>query len=177
MVYKKQVLYVYTLSYESGGQLFPMVCDRTIVGLMCGQLTFMGYSIIRGGHYQPLALAPLVYFSFWTMNYFKVHYAEPSNRLTLERAMELDGLVAKVELASSPRRRKTASILIPQDSFSSDHYKQAVLTEKHSEPLFYREDREDELTVEAREKLSGGLRANMWHTDRDSDAQQDHIIV
>jgi hypothetical protein len=52
MVYKKQVLYVYTPSYESGGSLFPLVCDRTIVGLICGQLTFMGYSIIRGGHYQ-----------------------------------------------------------------------------------------------------------------------------
>jgi Uncharacterized integral membrane protein len=52
MVYKKQVLYVYSPSYESGGSLFPLVCDRTIVGLICGQLTFMGYSIIRGGHYQ-----------------------------------------------------------------------------------------------------------------------------
>ena len=52
MVYKKQVLYVYTPTYESGGSLFPLVCDRTIVGLICGQLTFMGYSIIRGGHYQ-----------------------------------------------------------------------------------------------------------------------------
>ena len=52
MVYKKQVLYVYTPSYESGGSLFPLVCDRTIIGLICGQLTFMGYSIIRGGHYQ-----------------------------------------------------------------------------------------------------------------------------
>ena len=52
MVYKKQVLYVYSPSYESGGKLFPIVCDRTIVGLICGQLTFIGYSIIRGGHYQ-----------------------------------------------------------------------------------------------------------------------------
>jgi hypothetical protein len=52
MVYKKQVLYVYSPSYESGGSLFPLVCDRTIVGLICGQLTFIGYSIIRGGHYQ-----------------------------------------------------------------------------------------------------------------------------
>ena len=33
MVYKKQVLYVYTRHYESGGDLFPLVCDRTIVGV------------------------------------------------------------------------------------------------------------------------------------------------
>ena len=52
MVYKKQVLYVYTPDYESGGLLFPLVCDRTIFGLMCGQLTFIGYSLIRGGFYQ-----------------------------------------------------------------------------------------------------------------------------
>lgn len=51
MVYKKQVLYVYTPFYESGGDLFPLVCDRTITGLICGQLTFMGYSVVRGGHF------------------------------------------------------------------------------------------------------------------------------
>ena len=51
MVYKKQVLYVYTPFYESGGDLFPLVCDRTLTGLICGQLTFMGYSIVRGGHF------------------------------------------------------------------------------------------------------------------------------
>lgn len=51
MVYKKQVLYVYTPSYESGADLFPLVCERTILGLICGQLTFMGYSIVRGGHF------------------------------------------------------------------------------------------------------------------------------
>ena len=41
------------------------------------------------------------------MNYFRVHYAEPSKRLTLERAMELDKSVAVVEEAStSPDRRR-----------------------------------------------------------------------
>ncbi len=32
-----------------------------------------------------MALLPLLYFSFWTMNWFRIHFAEPSNRLTLER--------------------------------------------------------------------------------------------
>ena len=52
MVYKKQVLYVVKPEYESGGSLFPMVIDRTITGLMAGQLTFIGYCVIRGGIYQ-----------------------------------------------------------------------------------------------------------------------------
>ena len=51
MVYKKQILYVYTPFYESGGALFPVVIHRTITGLICGQLTFMGYSVVRGGYF------------------------------------------------------------------------------------------------------------------------------
>lgn len=52
MVYKKQVLYVYTPIYESGGTFFPAACDRTLVGLLCGQLTFLGYIVIRKCYYQ-----------------------------------------------------------------------------------------------------------------------------
>lgn len=52
IVYKKQVLYVYTPTYESGGALFPAACDRTLIGLMCGQVTFIGYCILREATYQ-----------------------------------------------------------------------------------------------------------------------------
>ncbi len=193
MVYKKQVLYVYSPSYESGGSLFPLVCDRTIVGLICGQLTFIGYSIIRGGHYQvsfktcnlslilhaqitktvqPLALVPLVFFSLWTMNYFRTNFAEPSKRLTLERAMELDEHTTRVERTASPLRRRRKGIAIPQDSFSREHYKQPVLTEKHNVPRFYRVGETDALTVEAREKLSDGIRADLWFSDREGDSER-----
>lgn len=131
---------------------------------------------------QPLALVPLLYLSFWTMKYFRVHYAEASNRLTLERAMELDKQVAAVEASSSPRRRKSNSMMIPKDNFDGDHYKQPVLTEKHSEPLFYRVDREDELTVEARDKLGGGGdRIDRWNSENESDSKrrmrEDGLIV
>jgi len=158
MVYKKQILYVYTPKYESGGALFPVVCDRTIIGLICGQLTFIGYSTIRGGHYQPMALVPLVYFSFWTMNWFRIHFAEPSNRLTLERAKDLDEQVRIQGQKADPENNP----LIPQNSFNKDHYKQPILTEKHGRPFFYRLGREDELTKQARLRLSGGERADMW---------------
>ena len=49
----EQVLCVYTPQYESEGKLFPFIIDRTILGLICGQLTFIGYCTIRGaGVYQ-----------------------------------------------------------------------------------------------------------------------------
>ena len=52
LVYKKQVLVVYTPEYENGGELFPSVCHRTLIGLICGQVTLIGYSILRQGFYQ-----------------------------------------------------------------------------------------------------------------------------
>lgn len=149
MVYKKQVLYVYTPAYESGGSLFPLVCDRTIIGLICGQLTFIGYSTIRGGHYQPIFLLPLLYFTVQFMYHFRVHYAEPSKRLTLERAMQLDDEFRQIEIEGD--NCKTSGP--PQKYFSKDHYKQPVLTEKFGQPMFYRQGVNDTLTLETRAAL------------------------
>lgn len=39
IVYKKQVLYVYSPVYESGGAMFPMAVQRTMFGLVCGQVS------------------------------------------------------------------------------------------------------------------------------------------
>jgi len=52
LVYKKQALYIYRPAYESGTSLFPLVCDRTIIRLICGQVTFIGYTLIRGAYIQ-----------------------------------------------------------------------------------------------------------------------------
>lgn len=38
IVYKKQVLVVYSPTYESGGAMFPAACHRTLIGLSCGQV-------------------------------------------------------------------------------------------------------------------------------------------
>jgi len=158
MVYKKQVLYVYTPTYESGGALFPMVIDRTIVGLICGQVTLIGYCSIRGGFYQPLFLAPLVYISFWMKRYFDTRYADPSKKLTLERAIELDEKIGTFLASSkgvrpkSPGKKKNG--MPPQIAFTSDYYRQPVLTEPPGEPLPYRSGRDDEMTIESRVHLS-----------------------
>jgi len=168
VVYKKQVLYVYTPAYESGGTLFPQVIDHTIVGLMCGQITFISYCSIRGGFLQPIAMTPLVYLSFWVKSYFNVKYAQPSKKLTLERAFELDDKIGT--FIASPSRKVRADtpsrkgVTPPQVGFSSDYYRQPVLTEPIGEPLPYRSGRDDPMTTEARVKLARN-RIHMWSAD------------
>lgn len=70
IVYKKQLLYVYSPVFESGGALFPiaiqvsvysspkcvvisrashffLVIQRVMFGLVCGQMTLLGYTVTR----------------------------------------------------------------------------------------------------------------------------------
>lgn len=66
LLYKNQILLVFSPTYESGGTMFPMACHRTLIGLVCGQLTLIGYSIIRGGFYQASSSESIVSFAFFT---------------------------------------------------------------------------------------------------------------
>jgi hypothetical protein len=52
LIYKNQILTVYRPTYENGGTMFPLACHRTLIGLVCGQLTLIGYTIMREGFYQ-----------------------------------------------------------------------------------------------------------------------------
>jgi len=90
IVCKKQVLYVYTPIYESVGTLFSDAVQRTLFGLVCGQLTLIGYFIIRGCRYQTLLLLSHPVVTTYGMRYFKHHYADPSKLLSMERAREYD---------------------------------------------------------------------------------------
>jgi len=90
VVYKKQLLHVYTATYESGGLMFTSVVDRTLVGLICGQVTFLGYIIIRQGYYQPIFLFPLPFFTWSIMRRFNTMYVNPSTQLSLQRAQEIE---------------------------------------------------------------------------------------
>ncbi len=68
--------------------------------------------------------------------------------------MELDkkikGIKKKRKDTSQHLEKKPA---IPHDKFDKNYYKQPVMTEPDGEPLFYRIDRQDEITKEVREKL------------------------
>jgi hypothetical protein len=117
LVYKNQILIVYNPSYESGGTMFPMVCHRTLTGLICGQLTFIGYAMLREGFYQALMTFPLPVITIKMIDVFKNLYEVPGRNISVERAVELD------------MQRNAAT------AFSPEIYRQPVLAEKQAEVL------------------------------------------
>lgn len=161
IVYKKQVLYVYTPIYESGGALFSSAVQHTLFGLVCGQLTLLGYFGIRGSRYQPILLLPLPLFTIYGMGYFKEHYAEPSKLLSMERAREYDRASEfDYGAATSPINgiglsspSGSTGLEARQRTFDKNSYRQPVLNKQVVEPLPYRRGRPDELTTNAREVL------------------------
>ena len=57
--------------------MFPMACHRTLIGLVGGHLTLIGYSIMREGFYQALAMFPLPLVAIKMMAVFKQQYVSP----------------------------------------------------------------------------------------------------
>lgn len=163
IVYKKQVLYVYTPIYESGGTLFSVAVQRTLFGLVCGQLTLIGYFLIRGCRLQALFLLPLPVVTVFGMRYFRQHYADPSLLLSMERAREYDRVAEFYDYDEPSLDDRAGLVLTPSSpnglesrrrNFDKDCFRQPVLTEGVIKPLPYRRGRPDELTVKAKEILS-----------------------
>ena len=68
LVYKKQALYVYSPTYESGGKMFPQAVSKTLFALVISQLTFIGYTLIRKGTIRQVSL--LNHSSLYVSNQF-----------------------------------------------------------------------------------------------------------
>ncbi len=117
-------------------------------------------------------MLPLIFFTLYTMQYFHVHFAQPSKRLTLELARELDSKIEqKSQIRSPPSNHPLFESYpdlnaIPQDFFDRNYYKQPVMTEPHGEPMFYRIDRKDPLTKLTVDKLRRS-RLHMWDAGRE----------
>mmetsp|Transcript_413 Transcript_413/g.433 ORF Transcript_413/g.433 Transcript_413/m.433 type:complete len:231 (-) Transcript_413:386-1078(-) len=139
LVYKYQVLFVYTPIYESGGIMFPSACNRTLVGLICGQVTLLGYTLIVQGYYQPLALLPLPMITLKMIDSFKKSYEDPSKHLSFERAMKLD-------------RNATAHV-----DFSKTGYRQPVLLTGQAEPEPYRRQPSEAKIMNVNDTFTGNL--------------------
>jgi len=189
-VYKKQILYVYSPVYESGGAMFPLAVQRSLFGLVCAQMTFLGYIITRGCYYQPLAIFPLPFLTVAASRYFQRTYADPSQRLSLERARECDKLssieqerrssiASPIQSAGSRGDASAISTVASKKSGSFDHgvevrrikfdknsYRQPVLTEVATEPWTYRRGLPDDSeTVTVREELRQINRMVMAYAD------------
>jgi len=123
IVYKKQVLLVYSPQRDNGGIMFPSVLRRMLIGLIFGQVTLIGYTVMREAYYQPLALFPLPIITTLMMHSFAQLYDASSVQLSLDKAKELDqNSMVKLQ-------------------FRENFYRQPVLEEGRTEPLPYRVER------------------------------------
>ena len=75
VVYKKQILYVYQPVFESGGAMFPGTLQKTVLSLVLGQLTFIGYLFTRKALFQGIFLLPSPFTTIYVMRFFDEHYA------------------------------------------------------------------------------------------------------
>jgi hypothetical protein len=139
VVYKKQLLLVFSSTYESGGIFFPTACNRTLVGLVAAQVTLIGYTVLRQGFYQPLVLLPLPFYTVAMMSSFKQLYEDPGQYLSLERAVDLDKRSAEH----------------PLKQFDENVYRQPNLVPKDMEAMPYRRS-ESEQSDEIGEEIMSG---------------------
>ena len=136
--------------------MFPMAVQRTLFGLVCGQVTLLGYTVTRACYSQNVALLPLPFLTVFMMSYFHRHYALPSHRLSLERAREHDRLSAMraaQRQGVAPSDNPEAGIELRDRQFDDNAYRQPVLTELATEPWTYRRGWDDDETVLVRRKL------------------------
>lgn len=150
LLYKKQILFVYTPKYESGGEHYPIAMDRTLVGLICGQFTFVGFVFLREGvkSLKYFAILPLPFLSMYMRMRFHWSYVKPCHNLSLERARGID--VEESEIVSS----EDGEVEHVTSSFNAHAYRQPVLTEGKGEPLPYRVGKTEKLRDEIAEVLS-----------------------
>ncbi|KAL7568743.1 hypothetical protein ACA910_021736 [Epithemia clementina (nom. ined.)] len=160
VVYKKQVLYVYSPVFESGGSMFPFAVQRTLFGLVCSQMTLLGYTVTRGCYYQPAALIPLPIITVLVMRYFHNTYVTPSTKLSLERARHYDRSLHFIGAHGSTSvlkekdfDRTSLNIEERRNAFHESTYRQPVLTEYPALPWMYRRGVEDSETVKVRKQL------------------------
>jgi Calcium-dependent channel, 7TM region, putative phosphate len=170
-VYKKQILYVYSPVYESGGTMFPIAVQRSLFGLVCAQVTFWGYLFTQECFFKPIFLFPLPLLTVYGMGFLKRTYAIPSERLSLERACECDRRSAQEQQRRSFQAEDPATLqsqLLQESSrhlldhgaearrsnFDKSKYRQPVLTELAAEPWTYRRGLADDAeTIAVRHQL------------------------
>ena len=147
VVYKKQILYVYSPVYESGGAMFPRAVQHTLFGLACGQMTLLGYLTVRGCYGVPLLVLPLPILTIWIMGYFEKTFAIPGMKLSLERAREYDEMSdRRVAEDEGMTDSHGLGVRLRERTFDKSSYRQPVLTKLLAEPLPYRRGVQDKET-------------------------------
>lgn len=73
-IYKYQLLYAMEHRQHSTGRIWPMICNRIILGLLIFHLAMAGFLAAYQALTQALFLAPLVFATIWFTMYFQRTY-------------------------------------------------------------------------------------------------------
>jgi hypothetical protein len=135
--------------------MFPDACGYMLFGLLCSQMTLLGYCVIRQCFYEPLMLMPLPFITIWVSRYFRHNFGEASRQLSLERAVERDRLSSLKAMQTVKRDGHVDEPSLDERRalFDSKLYRQPVLTSAMIEPLSYRRNEPDPLTDEVKASL------------------------
>ena len=135
LMYKYQLLYVYINDYQSGGDMWYAVFNRSLISLFFASLTLLGYLSVQlsetyfAGPFFFFLPLPWCILYFW--HYCNLKFEKVSKNLSFAFAKELD---------IRNNERKEAGKPIPHDSFTPICYRQPSLTEKEVYPEPYRKD-------------------------------------
>ncbi|KAJ1450508.1 hypothetical protein M885DRAFT_532295 [Pelagophyceae sp. CCMP2097] len=94
IVYRHQLLYVYTPVFESGGLLWPKMYRRTLFSLFVMQFTMIGIFFLKHAFFQGYAVIALSLATYAYKFKMRVTYTMASSvahKLPLDLAVELDG--------------------------------------------------------------------------------------
>jgi len=129
------LLYVYINDYQSGGEMWYAVFNRSLISLLFAVATVLGdlslqfqESYFAGPFYFFLPL-PLFIIYFW--HFCDAKFKKPSMNLSFAFAKELD---------IRDNDRRASGRPVPQDLFSTECYRQPSLIEKEVYPEPYRKD-------------------------------------
>ena len=130
--------------------MFPDACGYMLFGLLCSQMTLLGYCVIRQCFYEPLMLMPLPFITIWVSQYFRRNFGEAARQLSLERAVERDR-VSNIKASQTVKRDGVLNSPSYDDrrtTFDRKLYRQPVLTATMVEPMSYRRNTPDPITDE-----------------------------
>jgi hypothetical protein len=131
LMYKYQLLYVYTNEYQSGGYMWYAVFNRSMVALIAGQFTLLGYLGLREtiftGPFYLLAPLPFCITYFWYN--CDERFRKASMGLSLESAIDIDAKVAQ---------QTAAGFDAPINTFQPALFRQPSLAEGRLKPQSYR---------------------------------------
>ena len=131
LMYRYQLMYVYVNKYQSGGDMWYAVFDRSMIILVCGSVVLLSYlgisKTFQTGPFYLLFPQPFFIVYFW--NHCNAKFIRPSAALSLECTKAIDTINAKLEKMNNET---------PVSSFDSDVYRQPALVEPFLRPESYR---------------------------------------